>query len=396
MKSYRLLLCLVCCAASLTVNAMTAAAKEPIMSSREVSPGFLNAGLDWRKEVEDDQRKLDGAFEKLDRAIALISNENLSGERLTILQLRRVVKQMRNQAQKVIAAHESTLAATAEYDESIREAAPLMLKAARQFKTYAAHEPYEELQEDYRLWGETFEAIARKYQQQQVAVPPTITALSENLAFVIRTELQLARIEELLDIVPEEGVGTEEFLTRLAAYVEAFGKFRRRLRTLHQRAVGEESDLTLPAATTVDETKKDKTASNQPLTKGNAEQPVETQPIPSQLVRPLVGRWEMGKNQNRIQLEVYLESEVLHLRLADRHEILSEVEGKVVPDGSQLAVQDLVYTLRTGERLTLGNCPLERFSDNELALHCPMIRGTSVHDARVTSDYQSYPLHRVL
>lgn len=196
---------------------------------------IVEDGIACRREVAALESALRRAFIQLDHALDRIVDDDIIGERLSISALRRTVRLMRTQAAKVADAHRRMLDETDDYGERVREAAPLLDRAAREFKRFAQDEPYEDLREDYRRWGEAFAAIALKYQWQAEKAPAMAAVVRENLEYVQRTELQLARLERLLGILPEEGVATEEFLTRLSSYVESFQKLRYRLRKLHER-----------------------------------------------------------------------------------------------------------------------------------------------------------------
>lgn len=213
----------------------------------------------------------------------------------------------------------------------------------------------------------------------------------------------------MLDIVPEEGVATEQFLTRLASYVESFALFRKRLRALHGRTVGKDVAPSNQAAPAPD-VDADVAAEGDmlPLARMVGVKPVslrvdlQVHPASAQLaptqpqpVHPLVGRWDMGTGRDRIPLEIYEQSGTLKLRLAEKHFAIGEVEGVVVPAGSRHTVRGMVYAMRTGERLNLGDCALRERSDSEMTVTCPMVRGSFTRGFRTTTEQKTSTLYRV-
>lgn len=403
-------MCLALVVTPLTLNSVVIA-EEAVLQPPSANAQLAERGLAWRQEVETQQAALSAAFERLDRAIALIVEGSIHGERLTVLQLRGVVSQMREQAESVVSAHRETLSAAEEYGELVRKAAPLLLAAAKRFDEYAAEEDYRSLREDYLRWGESFEAIARKYQRQAATVGPTVSAVSANLEYVERTELQLARVEELLVILPEEGEGAEEFLTRLAGYVESFGSLQKRLRDLHGKTFRDleekEAAETRPRASgTTPVTEKSSEPSprlarinsqrTHPVTAptyDKAPQPSRerTSPRPS----PYLGRWNMGTSSGRVPLEFYRDGAHLRVRLAGRHSVLTAVEGDVEESDYGADLVGLVYETRSGDRLSLGDIELERDDADTLSARLPMVTGSFGRGFRITQQSTNVQLHRV-
>ncbi|QDV73662.1 hypothetical protein [Botrimarina mediterranea] len=395
-------------------------------------------GLLWRKEVERDEKAMRLSLDRLDKAIALIADDNLNGERLTIVELRAVVRQMQRRTPEVAAAHKEARADTLRYGETLCEAAPVLSAAAKRFEDYAADEPYEELRDDYRLWSESFRAIAEKYLQQETLVGPTVETITDNLDFVERVDTQLKRVEALLEIVPEESAETEEFLSRLAAYVRSFADFRERLRSLHGRTTGQrlEQEAEQPAVKiTVTSLKADarqktfaqdkplllpqslSALSNVPAVRREAWSPIPTPDIsftserakPEPRVNPrkaearattqrraerFAGVWAAPDSNFEIVLE---RSGDDLLASIGRRGVVTEVSGRLRQRGEadSFVAERLVYTFASGESVDLAGTVLTFTDDGHASVTGVRYGFATRSDKVVRLGLQNYELRRV-
>ncbi len=194
---------------------------------------LTKAGQHWAAELKQQEAKLDESFKRLNQAISLMKVDKLSGTRLAIIEVRQIVRELREKVDIVVVDHEAVLAASKSYRQSIEHIRPLLLTAAGTFAEYAREEPYESLREDYFLWAELFRSIATKYERSSSELEPAVQAVADNLDYVKRTSLMLERLERLLAIPPDDGADAEIFLRRLASYVQSFERFREQLRKLH-------------------------------------------------------------------------------------------------------------------------------------------------------------------
>ncbi len=202
----------------------------------------LQAASAAREKVEVAERNLQESLEllflQLNSAINAIQPEDFVGERLAIAELRKIVPKMRREALAIIEAHEAYQSAAKQYGAELDRALPTVYEVAKTFKKFAASEPYQDLQVQYVLIAESFEAIAAKYRQKKKQVGPSITAVSSNLAYTKRTALFLERLEKFLVVMPSDSPDAERFLKSLAKYVQSFETLRGQLTQFHRATVG--------------------------------------------------------------------------------------------------------------------------------------------------------------
>lgn len=252
-----LLVCLAICQQAYTQTRVTSASAA---ANESHADALSKAGKHWAAELREQEARLDASFKRLNQAIELMKVEELSGTRLAIIEVRAIVRNLREQVDRVLADHYDLLNTSKAYRESLEKIRPLLLTAAGTFAEYASEEPFEELQKDYRMWAEFFVAIAEKYDQKRVRVQPAVQAVADNLAYVKRTALLLERLERLLEIPPDDGPDTEVFLQRVASYVQSFEELRLKLRELHGAVRGRPSPQVKPQAAEEQSADRDKTA----------------------------------------------------------------------------------------------------------------------------------------
>ncbi len=190
-----------------------------------------------RDAVEESEQRfvetMDRLLDRLETAIDLIDAKDIFGERLTIAELRNIIGPMRAKAGEVIAAHENYGSAAEDFEEEMAKAIPLMLDVAQSFASYADQERFSDLQDSYLSVSESLVAVANKYKQRRDLIDPALQAVRDNIVYVEHSELFLVRLEEVLDVFPEDSPASEEFVKKIAEYVSAFERLRELLQEFH-------------------------------------------------------------------------------------------------------------------------------------------------------------------
>ena len=192
-------------------------------------------GRAWKKQLEKDQRAVDAALDRLDRAIALFTDQPGVGDAATLVELKEFVGVLRRLAPKVATAHEQAADATRSFERSLQAAAPIFAESATLFRDYASGESFDDLRREYEMWAEFFDELSKRYLGQGETAASTVQALTWNQEYVSHTGVLLERIDSHLNVPSLDDPDTEKFLRRLSLYVSGFNDLRKRVQTLRSR-----------------------------------------------------------------------------------------------------------------------------------------------------------------
>lgn len=391
---------------------------------------YLETAATSRQQIEraeaELERSLENLFDKLDAAILSIQPEDLVGERLAIAELRELVPKLRAEAESIITAHHAYQQAATDYGQQISEARPIVYEAATAFHEFAADEPYEDLQEQYRLVAESFLAINTKYEHLQSQVAPSLQAVSENLDYTLQTALFLQRLEEFLVVMPKDSPRLEQFLSNLAAYVQHFERLRGQLRSFHRKTIEGLDEVSPPqqqapqpqvansrfltadldtparprqraapmAAPLAAKTRRESFALASDDLFG---QPEETEKDlfgePSVALAPwdLSGLWKVDHDGTTLRFDQL--GSTISVSLS-RSPHFREVVGKIRLQGNDLHVDKITYYLRSGRTLRLSCAVWRVHTANDIAASGPTFTRDLQGNSVATTSVHSFPLRR--
>ncbi len=391
---------------------------------------YLQTATAVRQQIETAEQEmevsLEQLFSKLDSAIEAIQPGDLVGERLAIAQLRKIIPLLRQQASTIIEAHEAYREAATHYGEQLDQARPIIYEAVEAFQNYAASEPYEDLQEQYRLVAESFVAINNKYQLLKEQIAPSITAVTANLDYTVRTALFLERLEQFLVVMPRDSPNLERFLNNLARYVKSFETLRTQLKKFHKATT---DSLTPPGNP---KEKAPEHRQNSTLTKSTMVPRKSARLIPKQTVhnhrsvstrsnvqdrilleddpfggdvdmyllevdktpftsRDLTGRWTASNGTVSLQLKQQGDLVTVSLWRSAK---VKKVEGQLLLNRQTLHTKRLVYHMTSGDVLDLGKSVWRVLGPNRIRCTGPSFARNSSGQYVATGLLQSYTLRK--
>lgn len=317
----------------------------------------LEAADDAQEAIERIQsgidRSLDEYFRQLDGAIALVNDEDFFGEQMTFATLRAITPRLRRMAGDAITAHERLQEQTTSLETALREGLPAIRQAGLQFRDFAEEEQFAEIAKSYRHIGDTLLATAVKYDRVGRQLEPSTAAVASNLRYVQRTDLFLARLETVLDLVTDDVPELDAFIENLTKYARSFEQLQGSLKRFHAATRGE-----LPVADQVESGDDSVHAAVDPedrtAGRGDLREPEAAARNRSQATRRaagtasgfLTGEWQVRGAGTRLYLKQ--SGDRVELSLV-RSSAFDSVDGQFRLVGDQLRVsRRLVYRLKSG------------------------------------------------
>lgn len=189
------------------------------------------------------EAKLTDATEQLFVAVeATIAEISTDGQSLdpalrTLAGLRALLKDLRPEGQKVVAAHHVFVDAARGYDSELARAPSALDSLAVRYRQFAAEETYEDLRQRYQQDADTVLAVKALLVARRAELGPQVQLVEDNRRYVERTVVYLGRLEELLNSFPDllDGEKTERFLAMLKRYVDHFGRLKHLLEGFHAK-----------------------------------------------------------------------------------------------------------------------------------------------------------------
>jgi len=390
---------------------------------------YLQTAVATRQQIEAAEREMEESlellFSQLDSAIQAIQPDDLVGERLAIAELRKIIPLLRQEASAIIEAHEAFRKAAMRYGEELELARPIIYQAVEAFQNYAASEPYEDLQEQYRLVAESFVAINSKYQQLKEQVAPSITAVTANLDYTVRTALFLERLEQFLVVMPSDSPNLERFLKSLARYVKSFETLRIQLKKFHKATAGglapsenpkekaperrQNSTLTRSQSVPrkpVQRTRNQAIRNNRRTSATEIAQSndsLDDDPFGGDDVDPsytdeknaarwdLSGRWTASNGTVSLQLQQQGDRVTVSLWRSNK---IRKVEGQLLLNKQTLRAQRLVYHMNSSDVLDLGKSVWQVLGPSRIRCTGPSFARNSAGRYVATGLLQSYTLRK--
>lgn len=211
--------------------------RERAASVSPVTLKALQASADAKSRVEASEKDALAAqerlFSELDAAISQIDGTTLSGEAQTLISARQVISLLKSQAENIQAAHHSFLTSADAYSGDLTTAKKTLADNASKFESFAAAEPYTDLRDQYHVMAKAFTALAKRIGDRQELLSHEIRLVDENLAYVNRTQVLLARVDEALAQIPDlSGTEVQNFLSDVRSYSKHFEKFKDHMQRL--------------------------------------------------------------------------------------------------------------------------------------------------------------------
>lgn len=218
---------------------------EPLGVNSTVTGDQVIAAQQARLAIEATDEQLSVVMHRLESALdeairrvpEHLTESDFRSEREAILLLDKLMAQLIEQSDSVLAAQEEYLALGRKYREELANARPTFEAAAKQFRAFAAKERYSTYRQDDLNMAGVMDELAVRCEKLPADFNETAQDVAELFPYLQDGRQVLVRFRSVLAAIPvlKSAQDLNALDERLKAYVQSYENFRGSLQQLHDR-----------------------------------------------------------------------------------------------------------------------------------------------------------------